>query len=204
METIEERQEYYQQSVYRFNNYYLEIAENSSDPWPEIEKDEPNIRNAADWVADQLNVAAGLVPAYKESQDLLIQLAYGYAFALSGYIYRRSIHEGLRWLEAGVVACKESGKKRDEAILYNTIGLRYTAQGNYPEALRWSEKSIGIFKEVGSWHPVALLLSNIGLLYRETGKKDKAKQYLQQSYQLFLQLNLNSEADEVRRLLDSL
>jgi predicted ATPase len=255
--------------------YYLKIAKNSKDPWDEITIEFDNISNAADWVADQLNV---------DVSDELARLAHEYVCALNEYIYRRAIQQGLRWLLAGVVACKKLNKERDEAILYNEIGLRYGSQGNYQEALKWYEKSIKIkeeigdiaglattynnigmihyaqgnyqeavewyeksikicekigdqkvlattynnigeiydaqgnyqealkwgekskeiLEEIGDMHHLAMCLTNIALLYRDTQKKDKARQYLNESYKLYLQLNLKSEAEKVKQLLEEL
>jgi tetratricopeptide (TPR) repeat protein len=255
--------------------YYLKIAKNSKDPWNEITREFDNISNAADWVADQLNV---------DVSDELTNLAYNYAVALNEYIYRRAIQQGLKWLLAGVVACKKLNKEKDEAILYNSIVLRYGslgnyaqalmwyeksikiceeigdqkvlattynniasihyahgnyqeavkwyeksikicekigdiaglattynnianihyAQGNYQEALKWYEKSKEILEKIGNMHHLAICLKNIALLYRDTGKKDKARQYLKESYKIYLKLNLKSEAEEVKQLLEEL
>ncbi len=275
-------------------NYYLKTAQSSEDPWPEIAQEFDNIAQGANWIADQLNIPKDYSRylnwlseqgvAYKGIQNSVIQLAYDYAFALDGYIYRRSVQEGLRWLLAGVCACQELGEEKAEANFYNEIGLRYYSQGNYQEALKWYKKSVEIkekigdqaglattynniagihyaqgnyqealkwykksieikekigdqaglattynnigsiydsqgnyqealkwyekskeiLKRIGDRHHLAMSLQNIGLLYQDIGKKDIAKQALKESYELFFQLNLKSEADKVKQILDSL
>ncbi len=112
--------------------------------------------------------------------------------------------EAFSWYNKGMDITKKTGDRAGLATTYNNIGLLHYAKGNYQEALKWSEKSVGIFKEVGSWHSVAVLLSNIGVLYRAIDEKDVARQYLKQSEQLYIQLNLKSEAEEVKRLLEAL
>ena len=258
------------------SQYYLKIARDSSDPWPEIEQDEANIRQAADWTAE------GIEKGDRDRE--IIDLAHDYAFALNEYIYRRSIQEGLRWLEAGVIACQELGEEGNEATLYNSIGLRYDSQGNYQEALKWYEmsskicekigdqaglaatynnianihyaqdkyrealkwheksikikeeigdqaglsttynnigmvhdaqgnyqealkwykKSKEILEKIGSRHHLAMSLRNIGLLYRATGQEKEAATCLKESLQIYIQLNLPDEADEVKQLLEGL
>ncbi len=123
-----------------------------------------------------------------------------------GEIYRAqgNYQEALKWYEKSRKISEEIGNRAGLATTYNNIASIHHAQGNYQEALKWSEKSVGIFKEVGSWHSVAVLLSNIGVLYRAIDEKDVARQYLKQSEQLYIQLNLKSEAEEVKRLLEAL
>jgi tetratricopeptide (TPR) repeat protein len=74
----------------------------------------------------------------------------------------------------------------------------HNTQGDYEEALKWYEKSREIFETICDKHHLSMSLGNIGLLYRDIGKKDKARQYLSESYQIYIQLNLKSEAEEVK------
>ncbi len=75
-------------------------------------------------------------------------------------------------------------------------------QGNYQEAVEWYEKSIKIKERIGEQKGLATTYSNIGILYLEIGKKDIAKQYLQKIYELYLQLNLKSQAEKIKQLID--
>jgi tetratricopeptide (TPR) repeat protein len=129
----------------------------------------------------------------------LIGLCY---YSLSDYKKAKACYE-----ESLKIAKKienKTEKLKATASAYNNIGLIHKAQGNYQEALKWCEKSVEIFKEVGSWHSVAVLLENIAILYRDTHKKAKARQYLKESYKIYLQLNLKSDAEKVKQLLEKL
>ncbi|MFH0774484.1 MAG: tetratricopeptide repeat protein [bacterium] len=203
--------------AFRHSQYYLKVAQGSSNPWPEIEKDEPNIRKAADWVAEKIEKGGSEKIERGDSEKIergdrdrekiekggsekiergdrdrekiekggrdrgIIDLAYGYAFALKDYIYRRSIKEGLRWLLAGVVACQKLRKKQDEANLYNSIGLRDDSQGNYQEALAWYEKGIKIFEEIGDQAGLATTYNNIGVIHKAQGNYQEALAWYEKS-----------------------
>lgn len=65
-------------------------------------------------------------------------------------------------------------------------------------------KSIEILKRIGDKYHLAASLSNIAILYLDIGKKEVAKQYLQQSYELYLEVELKSDAEEVKRRFDSI
>ncbi|HAW49618.1 TPA: hypothetical protein DCX16_01505 [bacterium] len=151
---------------YKHAEYYLGIAQGSFDPWHDITIDFENIRQGADWVSERVEDG--------DMEKEIIELAYDYAFALKGYIYRRSVQEGLRWLLAGVCACKELREEKGEANLYNEIGLRYKSQGNYQEALVWYEKSRKICEEIGELLGLATTYNNIGLIYDSQGNYQEA------------------------------
>ncbi len=128
-------------------------------------------------------------------------LAATYNNIASIHYAQGNFQDALKWHEKSIAICEKIGEPKILATTYNNIGLIHYTQGNYQEALKWYEKSAGIFKEIGSWHSVAVLFRNIGLLYRAIDEKDVARQYLQESINLYLQLKLESEAEEVRRVM---
>lgn len=167
--------------------HYLKVAQGSSDPWPEIEQDEANIRQAADWTAEGIE---------KEDRDReIIGLAYDYAFALKDYIYRRSIQEGLKWLEVGVVACLARDKRKEVGVLYNSIGGLYHIQGSHNEALEWYQKSVEIVKEFDDLSGLAAIYNNIGGIYFDQGNYSEAIKWLEKS------LKIKEEAESLSDLV---
>lgn len=112
--------------------------------------------------------------------------------------------ETMKWHEKSVEIAEKIGDQAGLAANYNNIGRIHNAQGNYEEALKWYEKSKKIVEKIGDRHHLAMFLRNIGLLYRDTGQKKEAATCLKESLQIFTQLNLPDEAEEVKQLIKTL
>ncbi|MDI6752385.1 MAG: tetratricopeptide repeat protein [bacterium] len=75
-------------------------------------------------------------------------------------------------------------KEKDEANLYNEIGLRYGSQCNYQEALVWYEKSMKIKEKIGNLAGLATTYNNIGGIYYAEGKYQEALKWGEKSKEI--------------------
>ena len=157
----------------RHAEYYLEKArqykKNNMEQWRTFDVDWENIYTAADWVAE-------LSLEQKEHAELV----GNFALALKEIIFRRQL-PAEKWLLAGAAAFAHLENKKDEALMYNQIGLINDARGDYDTALQWHQKSVTIKETLGDRAGLAASYNNIGEVHRARGDYDAALQWYRKS-----------------------
>ncbi|MDZ7367686.1 MAG: tetratricopeptide repeat protein, partial [candidate division KSB1 bacterium] len=157
----------------RHAEYYLKKArqykKSNMEHWRDFDVDWDNIAAAADWVA--------ALPVEQKEQA---ELVGDFALAVKEIVFRRKL-PAEKWLLAGAAAFVRLGNKKNEALMYNQIGLIYDARGDYDAALEWYQKDLEITEALGDRAGLATSYNNIGLIYKARGDYDAALEWYQKS-----------------------
>ncbi|MDZ7307307.1 MAG: tetratricopeptide repeat protein [candidate division KSB1 bacterium] len=157
----------------RHAEYYLAKArqykESNMEHWRAFDVDWDNIAAAAEWVAT--------LPVEEKAQA---ELVGDFARAVTDVVYWRKL-PAEKWLLAGATAFVRLGNKKNEALMYNQIGLIYDARGDYDAALAWYQKSVEIQEALGDRAGLATSYNNIGEVHRARGDYDAALAWYQKS-----------------------
>jgi len=150
----------------RHAEFYLHKARQyrkaNMEQWREFDIDWANIAAAADWVA--------ALPLEDEADARLVG---DFARALKNVIYWRKL-PGEAWLQAGARAFVRLGEQKNEALMYNQLGLIHDARGDLDEALEWYQKSVDITKQIGDKAGLAPTYNNIAAIHYARGDLDEA------------------------------
>jgi tetratricopeptide (TPR) repeat protein len=91
--------------------------------------------------------------------------------ALSRRLWRTSeSRQGLKYAEDALLIAKELEFKSGVADSYNSIGMHYEYQGNYPEALKNHLAALKIAEEIKNKQLIAYCYIWIGSVYEEQGR----------------------------------
>jgi tetratricopeptide (TPR) repeat protein len=157
----------------RHAEYYLAKArqykKSNMEQWRAFDVDWENIAAAADWVA--------ALPVEQKEQA---ELVGDFALAVTDVVFRRQL-PAEKWLLAGAAAFARLENKKNEGLMYNNIGLIYSARGEYDAALQWYQKSVAIQETLGDRAGLATSYNNIGLIYKARGDYEAALQWYQKS-----------------------
>jgi tetratricopeptide (TPR) repeat protein/DNA-binding CsgD family transcriptional regulator len=80
---------------------------------------------------------------------------------------------------------KKSGDKKNQAIVYNTLGISFKQQKNYKKAMEYYRQAIAINKINEQNIDLAAAYINIGNVYADLKNKDSTMYYYQKAQQLY-------------------
>jgi len=178
--------------------YFIGLAAESEDPWPEVDREFANVSTAAEWASRRLERAVGrsleeMVEGFdrlRKPRTVTKQAwapALGAAHALRTYIRRRAEPRGLRWLQGGVVAARFARNRNNVAVLCDDVGLAHKARADYDKALVWHRRSIEILEQSGDQAGLAAVCSNIGGVYYARDDQKQALKWLLKSAEIIQQ-----------------
>jgi tetratricopeptide (TPR) repeat protein len=155
--------------------------------WRETERQAANIAVAGARAADGLPAAAiealGGPASGQPTQDFDVEAARDameLALAARDYVWRRRVHEGRRWLAAGVAAARLLGEPRAEATLLTELGVWFNERGKramaeccFRSALeRW--EALAESGERDDRYGLGRVLTNLGILSRAVDRQKEA------------------------------
>ncbi len=82
--------------------------------------------------------------------------------------------ESIAPIVEALVVFRRLGRKRDEALALNRLGIALAARGDYEDALALFRASIRIDRDIGDRFHLARKLSNVAQLYAELGDPERA------------------------------
>ena len=88
-----------------------------------------------------------------------------------------NLDKGIEYGKKGVELAKEIDWEKGEAASYNSLGVNYRNQSDYPKGLEYFQKALEINEEVGDKESIATNLGNIGSLYYRQSDYPKALEY---------------------------
>ncbi len=82
--------------------------------------------------------------------------------------------ESVAAIVEALVVFRRLGRKREESLALNRLGIALAARGDYEDALALFRASIRIDRDIGDRFHLARKLSNVAQLYAELGEADRA------------------------------
>jgi len=166
----------YLEAIRRHAGHYLAACQRYRElepgQWSELDIAWDNIQAAADWLAAQMT-NPNLSPGE-------LELVAEYAIALD-YVFRvRRTQGAVKWLQAGVEACRLLGRTVDQGWLTLTLGIYYLDQGKPLEAEHFYQASIALFEQASNEQGVLYAQGNLGTVQRVLGKYPQALEAFRQ------------------------
>lgn len=109
--------------------------------------------------------------------NLLCNLSYEYSSS--------NPDKGIEYGMKGVALAKKIKWKKGEANCYNSLGINYDNQSDFPKALEYYQKSLKINEKIGNKKGVATNLGNIGTVYQNQSNYLKSLEYHQKALKIF-------------------
>ena len=120
----------------------------------------------------------------------------------SDLAYRQSdYNKAFNLLQAMLLVARRLGDQKEEAGVWQNIGIIHFVQTHYPQALEAYQKCLSINEELGRRSEIAQSLVNIGLVHSATERPTEALEYLQRG--LKIQEELGEEFN-VAQTLDNI
>jgi tetratricopeptide (TPR) repeat protein len=155
--------------------------------WRETERQAANIAVAGARAANGLPAVAigelgGPAPgtALRAFDVEAARDAKGLAMAARDYVWRRRVHEGRRWLEAGLAAARLLGDRRTEATLLTELGVWFNERGQRAMAERFFRSALERWEvlaasgERDDRYGLGRVLTNLGILSRAVDRQEEA------------------------------
>jgi len=117
-----------------------------------------------------------------------VKLLKDLSFALYGTNPDKGIEYGLLALELA----KKLEWNKGIADSYNSLGVNYYNQSDYPKALEFYHKSLKINEELGNKRGIARNLGNIGIIYNYQSDYPKALEYSHKALKIYEELGNKS------------
>ena len=131
------------------------------------------------------------------TRELLFQLSANSDYAYTSANYDRAIN----LLAAARMVAERTGDKKEQANVWQNIGIIHFVKLRYQPALEAYQKALALNQELDRKSEIARMLTNIGLVHLALGKLPLALDYFQRGLALHEQLDERSEA---ARALDNI
>jgi tetratricopeptide (TPR) repeat protein len=179
--------------------YYLTIARQyervPANQWSPIERDWANIRQAVEWLTQQLEDMAGasvedLLSAidglnyFDTRQSDQLSLLSDYALALRTYCVERQPPSGFRWLAGGLVASQVLGDSWSRTLIGGRLSTLAYLQGDYAVAETWLRRSLNALVPLNDRARLSRVWSDLGALYKAQGRFEESIAACQQVHSL--------------------
>ncbi len=124
--------------------------------------------------------------ALAQRAENFVSQAYHYVYLRPRMIETTNGREGfgLKWLEMGLAASRQTGNQSRESLFLNQIALAWSALGEKRKALDYYEQALPLYQAVGDRSGEATTLNNIGKVWNDLGEKRKALDYYEQALPL--------------------
>lgn len=172
---MEDSEEYQARLIHA--HYFLKIVKQYSDPrlgdWMKLDVEWDNIRSSLNWLCEKLD---SLTPPDSPFLNLIVD----FISPLLDVIQVRVPPEGIKWLEAGIIACQCLEKWRNKAWFTLTKGQIALKQGNLDQAIKDFEASEMQFDAIQDAEGVTYARGNQGSVYHIQGRYGKALEIYEQ------------------------
>ncbi len=154
--------------------------------WTALDLLLPHIQEVGDTLVRQWEAATPL-------DDPLKVRARDFAYNIISYVHNRpqmietpqgQQRLGMRWLEMGLVAARETGNSDRQTLFLNSIGVVWAQLGEPRRALDLFQQALPLFQAVGNRHGEATTLTNIGSAWAALGEVHQALDFYRQALPL--------------------
>jgi tetratricopeptide (TPR) repeat protein len=157
-----------------------------SEKWNVLDPLLPHIKAVGDELVAQWTAVE------RPNADLVVR-AENFAASIRLYVYSRSkmIEDrneldrlGLRWVEIGLSASRQTGNQEREALFNNALAWVWSAIGEKRRALAYYEQALLFYRAVGDRHGEVEMLNSIGVVCHQLSEPKKALNYHEQALPL--------------------
>jgi tetratricopeptide (TPR) repeat protein len=150
----------------------------------------------AEWVNIQVGQSWAGRNAAEDKRAL--ELCNDYPTSANILDLRQHVRQRISWLEIGLKAARELGRKRSEGEFLNSLGVASTELGDMRRAIKFHEQALLIDREVGDRHGEGNALGNLGNAYADLGDTHRAIEFYEQ--QLVITREISDRRGEGRAL----
>lgn len=111
--------------------------------------------------------------------------------------FQSEIDSAIFYFEKALFIFKEIGNRKKEAAINNNIGLIYGSKGDFETSTKYYIASLKIKEEIDDQLGIAKTNYNIANNWIELGQYDRAKSNLNEAYNIFRELELPDELNDI-------
>ena len=111
---------------------------------------------------------------------------------LSGKYRDFNPDKGIYYGEKAVELAKKISWEKELATSYNSLGLNYISQSNYPKALEFLKKALKINKELNIKSSISMNQLNIGIIFKDQSDYPNALNYYLKALKIAEEIGSNS------------
>ncbi|MFQ5449767.1 MAG: CHAT domain-containing protein [Nitrospinaceae bacterium] len=109
-------------------------------------------------------------------------------YQANSHWYQGNYQKAFRFQKESLKIAQAAGDKRQQAFIYNTLGLIYWTLNDSPRALTHLNHSLELAKEVQSPLDIATAYNNIGLVHRKDKRYEKSIEFFKKALEKDIEL----------------